>query len=121
MDVFEELARQLAWVISLYIPSANVAPMNKALNDLRQQISTLQPKESEMTNPPTPDMRSIDQNDINAWADNVNAATAAISQVIAAGNLPPASESLLNTALGNLDGVAGTATPPPTPPAPAAS
>jgi hypothetical protein len=60
-------------------------------------------------------MRSIDQNDINAWADNVNAASAAIAQVLAKGELPPASESLLNTALGNLDGVAGTSTPTPAP------
>lgn len=61
---------------------------------------------------PTPDMRSIDQNDINAWAMNINTAAAAIVTVIANGNLKAADESLLNTALGNLDGVAGTTTPP---------
>jgi hypothetical protein len=85
--------------------------MLAALNGLQQLVLHL-PKESEMTNP-VPDMRSIDQNDINAWADNVNAATDAIQKALAAGNLPPATESLLNNALGNLDGVAGTTTPPP--------
>lgn len=69
---------------------------------------------------PVPDMREIDQNDINAWADNVNNAVTALQTIISHGQLTAADESLMNTALGHLDGVAGTTTPPaptPTPPA----
>lgn len=100
-------------------PPANTRPMRKAIHNLQTLVNqyTTEGSRSEMTTP-TPDMRSIDQNDINGWAQNVNAAVTAMQQIIANGNLKPADESLMNTAIGNLDGVAGTSTPP-LPPAPA--
>jgi hypothetical protein len=91
--------------------------MHYALKRLHRLVVINTTKGSiEMSNP-TPDMRSIDQNDINAWAENVNAAVTALQTIIANGNLTAADESLMNTAIGTLDGVAGTVTPPVTPPA----
>lgn len=96
-------------------PPADTTEMSTALMRLRHQVCEMQNLQTgrmnEMTSG-TPDMRSIDQRDINAWADNVNAAVTALQTILKNGNLTAADESLMNTAIGNLDGVAGTSTPP---------
>ena len=86
--------------------------MTNAINDL-QQLAGLKGN-SEMTTP-TPDPREIDQSVIDEWAANVNGAVTALKTIIANGNLTAADTSLMNTALGSLDGVAGTTVTPPTP------
>jgi hypothetical protein len=94
------------------IPPAHTHRMNRAIRNLQIFVQQVAPNNTQEGTEMSSPLVSIPQGDIDNWAANVNAAVAALQTIVANGNLSAADESAMNTAIGNLDGVAGTSTPP---------